>query len=102
MCGTQTYSRADMVGDLCPPCASERDLGVAVNEAFADAERAKEVLAAQREEREERAEEARRTRERTATRQVMPVADSGTTEAKANPDGSVEPRKPLSKAKAAT
>lgn len=95
-CGTTTYRYADMVGDLCPSCAQERDLANEVNAAFAAAERTKEQLEEQREEREKRAsDEAERVRE---PKVFMAAPDATDEVIKANPDGSLTPRKPASQA----
>lgn len=58
-CGTTTYTRADMVGNVCPICAAELTLMAAVDDAFREAEAMKAQLADKREEREKLAADAR-------------------------------------------
>lgn len=58
-CGTTTYTRADMVGNVCPICAAEMTLMAAVEEAFREAEGVKAQLADKRDEREKLAADAR-------------------------------------------
>jgi uncharacterized Zn finger protein (UPF0148 family) len=50
-CGTTAYTRADMVGDVCPPCSKDNELATAADEAVAVAVAAQEKVDAARKER---------------------------------------------------
>jgi len=93
-CGTATYVRADMVGDLCPACWLERDLAVDVNEAFAAAERRKNELETSRRERQERADRVARETSAAAAKALMVAPDATDEVIQARPDGSLTQRAP--------
>jgi hypothetical protein len=101
-CGTTAYNKADMVGDLCPACAAERDLAKEVDAVLVAAEQRQQQLKDQREERQKRVDDeakAKAEADKSTSRKPSPAPDADLPEPQAGPHGEVPPRKPAVAAK---